>query len=242
MTAEKLHDALTLLSADLVAETDKKRSQRQKTLPWKRYAARAACFALVLGSGLLCMGLFGGLGRTTETAAAPEEAAIIQEMDRSSSTAVMEGVQSGEEEVLADTAMGSAVHTGISRIQYVATPFNANTTACFTGDPRITLLSSAADWEAYSSDETPQRLLLDDLEPIMERYDETWFDDHDLLLIALCNVSGCEITTVQEQEGIWEICIANDPTMEDTLSDWHIVLEVEKGLISAEDAVMLIFE
>lgn len=55
MTAEQIHDALTLLPADLIAETDKKRTQKPRSIPWKRYAAMAACFTLVLGCGIYCL-------------------------------------------------------------------------------------------------------------------------------------------------------------------------------------------
>lgn len=48
MTAEQLHDALTLLPADLVAQADKKRSRRPRGILWKRYAAMAACLAVIL--------------------------------------------------------------------------------------------------------------------------------------------------------------------------------------------------
>ena len=43
MTSEKLHDALSLLPADLVAETDALRTQAKKPqVHWQRWAAMAA--------------------------------------------------------------------------------------------------------------------------------------------------------------------------------------------------------
>ena len=43
MTSEKLHDALNLLPADLVAETDALRTQAKKPqVHWQRWAAMAA--------------------------------------------------------------------------------------------------------------------------------------------------------------------------------------------------------
>ena len=42
MTADKFHDALTLLPSDLIAEADAVRSSRPKVLPLRRYAAMAA--------------------------------------------------------------------------------------------------------------------------------------------------------------------------------------------------------
>jgi len=54
MTAEKLHDAIGLLPADLVAETDAKRTGKPKVIPWKRFASIAACLTLLLlGAGAL---------------------------------------------------------------------------------------------------------------------------------------------------------------------------------------------
>lgn len=79
MTAEKFHDALTLLPADLIAEADRKRRERPRVIPWKRYAAMAACFALVLCSSWFALLMFEGMGGSSkETAAeAPAEAAVM---------------------------------------------------------------------------------------------------------------------------------------------------------------------
>ena len=75
MTAEHIHDALTLLPADLIAETDRKRSRKPRAMVWKRYAAMAACFALVLCSGWFCLRLFASGGSSKESAA---EAPMMQ--------------------------------------------------------------------------------------------------------------------------------------------------------------------
>ena len=54
MTSEKLHDALSLLPADLVAETDALRTQAKKPqVHWQRWAAMAACLAVVLLAGTM---------------------------------------------------------------------------------------------------------------------------------------------------------------------------------------------
>ena len=54
MTAEKLHDALNLLPSDLLAATDQLRTApRTKIIPWKRLLPAAACFAMLMGMGLL---------------------------------------------------------------------------------------------------------------------------------------------------------------------------------------------
>ena len=53
MTTEQLHDAIGLLPAELVAEADALRQSRPlRRGHWKRYAAMAACFILVLGCAM----------------------------------------------------------------------------------------------------------------------------------------------------------------------------------------------
>lgn len=74
MTSEKLHDALNLLPADLVAETDALRTQAKKPqVHWQRWAAMAACLAVVLLAGTMFSRLFGPKG-SSKTAAAVDKA------------------------------------------------------------------------------------------------------------------------------------------------------------------------
>lgn len=74
MTSEKLHDALSLLPADLVAETDVLRTQAKKPqVHWQRWAAMAACLAVVLLAGTMFSRLFGPKG-SSKTAAAVDKA------------------------------------------------------------------------------------------------------------------------------------------------------------------------
>ncbi len=82
MTADKLHDAIGLLPADLVAETDRKRSGKPKVISWKRYAALAACFVLVLSAGRFALLLAAPRGAgTTESAAAMDMPAAAAPME-----------------------------------------------------------------------------------------------------------------------------------------------------------------
>ena len=74
MTSEKLHDALNLLPADLVAATDALRAQPKKhQVHWQRWAAMAACLAVVLLAGSMFSRLFGHMG-SSKTAAAVDKA------------------------------------------------------------------------------------------------------------------------------------------------------------------------
>lgn len=81
MTSEKLHDALNLLPADLVAETDALRTQAKKPqVHWQRWAAMAACLAVVL---LACTTtfsyFFGHMGSSNSTAAVDKAPMSIAE-------------------------------------------------------------------------------------------------------------------------------------------------------------------
>ena len=74
MTSEKLHAALNLLPADLVAGTDALRTKPKKhQVHWQRWAAMAACLAVVLLAGTMFSYFFGHMG-SSKTAAAVDKA------------------------------------------------------------------------------------------------------------------------------------------------------------------------
>ena len=80
MTSEKLHDALNLLPADLVAETDALRTQAKKPqVHWQRWAAMAACLAVVLLAGTMVSRLFGPKGSSKTTAAVDQFQMFVAE-------------------------------------------------------------------------------------------------------------------------------------------------------------------
>ena len=84
MTSEKLHDALNLLPADLIAGTDALRTKPKKPqVHWQRWAAMAACLAVVLLAGTMFSRLFGHMG-SSKTAAAVDKApmSIAEAADR----------------------------------------------------------------------------------------------------------------------------------------------------------------
>lgn len=268
MTAEHIHDALTLLPADLIAETDKKRSQPPRIIPWTRYAAMAACFALVLSSSWFCMKLFSPKGATEAQKEAPAEAASILEQSNSfqgadtaaeaaeepaapeealcalpPAAALEEGAQ---DDIHTDTTAGSGVlWEGFSQPRYVEALPGASTTVCFSGNPAPKLLRSRADLEAYR-DEPIQPFDLTNLMEACEGYDDAWFETHDLLLISLCSVPASEmpeVTAIYEQDSQWYFCFAAYPdSTEAQHQAWHILIETEKDLIESADAITLIFE
>lgn len=80
MTSEKLHDALNLLPADLVAGTDALRTKPKKhQMHWQRWAAMAACLAVVLLAGTMFSRLFGPKGSSKTTAAVDQFQMFVAE-------------------------------------------------------------------------------------------------------------------------------------------------------------------
>lgn len=258
MTAEKLHDALTLLPADLIAETDKKRRVQPKCIPWRRYASLAACLALCLCGTVffsLLMVPKGGSEEafvTQEAAEAPaaaEGAAISGSSDNTAAAqeawdkeAPAESIcglptaPAGEEEITEETFAASI---GSSFI----TP-EKQTTACYLSTPRTTLIRSRTELDAYM-EYYAYRYDFSALTEACTRYDAAWFETRDLLLLAIHCVpveENCSISSVTEQDGVWEIRITPSLTepAEETV-DWHLLLDIEKDRIPSEESVILTF-
>lgn len=252
MTAETLHDALTLLPADLVAAADKKRNRKPIRIHWQRWTAMAACLAVILSFGLLLRGRLLSGGAKSAAAeftlqeardnCAPEEAAAAQTpaagttADHGSPTAAAPRTESQLQDSAAAEDHG---------IRYVNTPDNLNTTACKIHGPEVNLLASREALEAYR-DEWDGDYLLDELMTACEGYDDVWFQTHDLVLIPVYPVSAdgsVTVTEVNEAEEGLEVHIAVSQSDEaDEHTTWHILLETEKGLVPTADAVTLIFE
>ncbi len=108
MTAEHIHDALTLLPADLVAAADRRRHFPPKRIPWRRYTAIAACFALVCTMGWCCTLLFSPKESAMDAAAqAPMMQAASPELGMEGS-ARPEDASPAEAAPMEDAAAGQA--------------------------------------------------------------------------------------------------------------------------------------
>lgn len=254
MTAETLHDALTLLPADLIAETDKKRNRKPIRIHWQRWTAMAACLAVILGFGLLLRSrlLYGNSKSASAEFAlqeamdncAPEEAAAAEvpaagsPADNGTATAA-----SRAEPQLQDSAVSATAPD--QGIRYMHTPDNLYTTAATIHGPEITLVPSREALDAYL-DNWDLDYFLDELRTACEDYDDVWFEAHDLVLIPVCPVSGdgiVTVTEVTETEDALEVHIAvSRPGTDAECTTWHILLETEKGQIANADAVTVVYE
>lgn len=269
MTAEKLHDALSLMPADLIAATDKLRTQpRRRLIPWSRLATIAACLAVVLlGSWLFSAGLF--FGGSTEKAAPMEiaaqdaaewkEAYPAQGENRTitSGSTTLETKAAWEEageEVVLDEPAAYAVKTDAvwknKATQYSLTPENSALTVCGTGEPEITVIRSRSELEDYYGQNRNDR----DMESFWEScriYDDSWFDENDLLLVSVLVPAGDEgcylgpeiIDLLQNDDGSWELLLTGyaSPETGKTIN-CHIMADIQKDTIAPEDTVTVVME
>lgn len=113
MTVENLHDAIGQLPSDLIAKVDEKRSRGPKGIPFRQYAAIAACLVVVLGCSLFLTRLISPKGGSAESAMlqaadeanrfdAPAEAAPKYEETATEAPAAMSDVTNAEPEAPAE--------------------------------------------------------------------------------------------------------------------------------------------
>ena len=246
MTAEQLHDAIGLLPADLVAEADSLRQSRppHRSSYWKRYAAMAACFALVLGCALtLRLGMTGKMSRSEAVMeAAPAEIPALQAPEAPAATAAGtardtdngQSMDSADATALQETA---AAASKTPEILCIPTPANLSGTKGYASGPKITLVSSREELEAYRT-KWEGAYLLDELTAACESFDDAWFGARDLVLIPV-DAASVAVTGILSQEGRLEVHLA--VTHSDADTSWLILVEPEKGTVSRAEDVRLVF-
>lgn len=222
MTSEQFHDVLTLLPEDLVARADEYRCRKPKVIPFKRYAAMAACFAVLLASAVYVHTLQQKNAPSEMAVAAPYS--VMQDAGASDEAPRMEAAK-GSPETSGSTAMAD------SAIPFtcVETPVNVHSTASFVHGPSATGITSREELDAYLS-KWDRLYLLDALRDACQMYDEDWFASHDLLLIPVDGVTGpCAVTDMILADGGCEITVALCGEKTEEPTNYHIALPVEKG-------------
>ena len=211
MNDEQFHDALTLLPEDLVAQADKFRSRRPKIIPWKRYAAVAACFAVLMTSAVF---VYSRKSAPTEMVAASYSAAKQE----------MAGAAPQMETAAAEAPMVGTAGTGLGLFQTPSLPNVAEI------DRSATIITSRSELETYFT-EMEKYYQLDELEDACTFYGEDWFAQNDLLLIPVDSVSpSSTVTCVVRADGICEGTLTGEKTEE--VTSVHIVLPVAKGAVT----------
>lgn len=230
MTGEQFHDALTLLPEDLVAQADSFRQKPPNLIRWKRYAALAACFAVLLVS-------FAFVRNTQEvpakmTAAAPSPAAEAEAPDAAAP----------DLGVAPEAASGTLADSAIPFV-CVETPDNLDNTACFAHGPSATPIVSRDELDAYLS-KWDKLYLMEALRDACAGYNADWFASHDLLLIPVDNVStgqACTVTDVTIADGACEITLTLNGEETEESTNYHIVFPVDKGAVSDPQNITVIY-
>ena len=214
MTSEQFHDALTLLPEDLVANADAFRSRKLRIIPLKRYAAMAACLAVVLCAAALF--------RVTQQKS--------METDKAVSFSVMQDAGAAPAE---SPRMEAAA---VPSCPMVETPDLPNTAEI---DHSAAIITSRSELEGYFT-EMGRYYQLDALRDVCALYDETWFSNSDLLLIPVDSVSpSCSVTDVTLADGVCEITITGEETVAGT--NFHLVLPVDKDSVTDTKNITVIY-
>ena len=259
MTAEKLHDAIGMLPADLIAEADRKRCGKPKVIVWKRYAAMAACFALVACAAWFASVVLAPRGAAepamkyaadmAPAAAAPmEPAAEAPACEEAAPEEPMENGVSGSgnaEKNRSDTTAETSTITTCS----VETPLKPSA-ASFSSTSQVTLAISRTELETYLADKD---WIYDftNMREVCAAFDEAWFEDHDLLIMTVhaayadvpYTVTSIEDTGGTDPKG-WDWYVFYTTAAEDhpegETTCLHLLTELEKGLIAPEDSILTI--
>ncbi len=156
MTVETLHDALTQLPADLVAETGVRRERGAKRVQWPRRAALAACLALVLaGSGLLLSGALSGYN-----AASGDTAAVVRSAEDLLQEEAAADEQAESAAAAADTGLKSGTTAGdASASSSGAAAKMPPTLTLSAGDAVLALTSGNYQWQVELEDGSVQEVI-----------------------------------------------------------------------------------
>ena len=266
MTPEKFHDALTLLPADLVAEADKKRSGKAKHIHWKSYAAAAACLSLILlGGWFTYFRALPGMNKKSapeetamlkgsrntlydsalpETVAAAGEAAPMEQGNLHTVPTTPVRTESAVEDAPAANTSEDAeaafkeLHPDIALLQSLDTTPPAS--ACYSSTPSPVVFHSRAELEEYKANSL--RLQQPVLADACSKYEESWFENRDLVLVTVCGIPAGEIPEIRDirhYENQWKFVIQADTApSEEALRDWHFLLSAKKGLIHPEETLV----
>lgn len=212
MTGEQFHDALTLLSEDLIARADEVRSRKPKTLHWRRYVSLAACCALLV----LCGALYESRSAKSTS---PEMVSAFRDADSAQRT----------DEAPASGDLG-AVDAEIAAPQCLEVP-NLPDKAEDAAFQAVHLFDSREALEEGLS-EMGESWDISGLEMACEGFDEHFFASQDLLLIFSQDVTGvCEVQDITWQANGCTVKIAVHPDSREDTTNYAAPIPTRKGEI-----------
>ncbi len=264
MTVENLHDAIGLLPGDLIAAADEKRCRKPKRIPFRHYAAVAACLVLVVGGAFAAFAMFASGGGNkyalTEQAAcemapqAPEaedQAAPMEPQPESAEeapAATQSNSVSDTEEETEAVAGGSACYSSIWKNEMTRYCYAERLDGAAEGE-KILLLRSRAELEEYT--ETYKEMYdLMEFEVVCGVYTEEWFADNDLLVFTygeIPTILGTVPLAFNDQIPAstirWGIRISGEePLCMDSAQNWYVLMDINKGAIDSEDEIVLVMD
>lgn len=237
MTVEELHDALTLLPAELVAEADRKRNRKPLVIPWRKVVSMAACLAVILGCSfwlwLIGTPMGSSKGNRVEIASAAADAATPEEAPREQVLQAAPAAQANERMAAGAAADQGVYAPGILNIIWAETECEGR----LPGEGTAVLVSSEEALEAYRKSCEDQGIT--GLREATAGYDEGWFENYDLVLLPVVCGADASVASVQEMEGQWEITLSTWQVS--LLRNYHILMETEKGAMENADQVTVIY-
>lgn len=233
MNPEQLHDALSQLPDDLIAEVDALRRPAKKGIPWKRLVPVAACFALVLTLLTVALPLLTGKDAVMESqysnigAPMAQESAGEPEAPMESAPAVAGGAP------LLPDAEDNAEVTTVQTIPVTATAFYYGST-----EPegiQTEIICSLSELEE-------SHLITEEIS--VEVYDEAWFRENQLILFLADAASSSvryDIRSLRKTgPGCWELTGSRIVPQEftDDLVQQLLLVELPRT-VEPEDVVIL---
>lgn len=216
MTVDQLHDAIGMLPADLVAETDQMRQRRKPAVRWQRYAAMAACCVLVLGCALLARQMTGEKEASQELAdaAAPMQAAAPNKLPNTMTTGRAQPLPKG---------------WCISAQETPGAGQDMAPKACLV-ESEAQLAQCRQEWGGYYGEQT--------LELAFQGYDEEWFSHQQLLLLPVDGSEDLGVSRIEQQQGQWTVFLSGAEGQR----RWLVLVEAARGSVADIASVQLVFE
>lgn len=133
--------------------------------------------------------------------------------------------------------------------QYILTPLYPGSSVNISGKPQTVLIQSRDALDGYYA-EMNALYGLSGFYESCRGYDEAWFESHDLLVLRLSAERSeiqHEVTSFELLENCepqtWHLRLSPITTPEDNTLDenihWHILLEVDQGLMTGQDIVLV---
>lgn len=233
MNPEQLHDALSQLPDDLIAEVDALRRPAKKVIPWKHLVSIAACFALVLTLLTVALPLLNGKDAVMESQYSNSNAPMAQESAREPETPMESAPAVAGGAPLLPDAEDAAEATTVQTVPVTAT-------VIFYGsvEPegvQTEIISSLSELEG-------SHLITEEIS--VEAYDEAWFRENQLILFLTDAASSSVRYDIRDLRktapGCWELTGSRIVPQEFTDDMVHQLLLVElPRTVEPEDVVIL---